>query len=486
MEEKQQASYTYWVRETRDDAAPLPVPPQALGRDISNQTQPASLGSVWNQAGTWEEKNLNSWASNRIKELLTSLSSLEFSGGKADIHEVSKCSGDAFLVTVRNKKRVGYTYELSLKFKGEWLINEDKKKIKGHLDIPEFSFGELEDLQIVVSLSEEKDLVAEEKTKITQDLGLFLPSIREKLLQFEQELKDSLAICTLSSHILRSLQSSCLLHLKLILSEQLGIDITDDGESPLLDEIYGMPTPTPTPAVPSVPLFSSKCNQKQQHSTSPSTPGHATVNKPRLRCTVELHERFVEAVNKLDGAVKVTPKGVLKLMNVEGLTIYHVKSHLQKYRFAKYLPATKEDKRASCSEEKKVQPISNDSDIGIKRSMQVTEALRMQIEVQKQLHEQLEVQRELQLRIEEHARYLQKILEEQQKTSNSLVSSKQHPNSGTQPETSEESSLVQSGLKDESPTPPQCLKHKADDSGTADELPENKRARLDNDMGKTL
>jgi len=54
----------------------------------------------------------------------------------------------AFQVTVRNKKRVGYNYELSLRFRGEWLVKEENKKVKGHLDIPEFSFGELEDLEV--------------------------------------------------------------------------------------------------------------------------------------------------------------------------------------------------------------------------------------------------------------------------------------------------------------------------------------------------
>jgi len=85
----------------------------------------------------------------------------------------------------------------------------------------------------------------------------------------------------------------------------------------------------------------------------------STDAKPRLKWTCDLHHKFIEAVNQLGGPnstyfclffififmfldclfliylvvlfmfVEATPKGLMKVMEIPGLTLYHLKSHLQ-------------------------------------------------------------------------------------------------------------------------------------------------------------
>ncbi|CAH2079405.1 unnamed protein product [Thlaspi arvense] len=143
-----------------------------------------------------------------------------------------------------------------------------------------------------------------------------------------------------------------------------------------------------------------------------------TDPKPRLRWTSELHERFVDAVTQLGGPEKATPKTIMRTMGVKGLTLYHLKSHLQKFRLGRQSckELTENSKDVSCVAESQDTGSSSTSSLRLaaqeqNESYQVTEALRAQMEVQRRLHEQLEVQRRLQLRIEAQGKYLQSILE---------------------------------------------------------------------------
>ncbi|KAL1320276.1 hypothetical protein AAHE18_14G044800 [Arachis hypogaea] len=56
---------------------------------------------------------------------------------------------------------------------------------------------------------------------------------------------------------------------------------------------------------------------------------------PRICWTPDLHRCFLHAIQRLGGVDRATPKMVMQLMNVKGVTISHVKSHLQMYRSVK-------------------------------------------------------------------------------------------------------------------------------------------------------
>nr|GEX46583.1 myb family transcription factor PHL7-like [Tanacetum cinerariifolium] len=126
--------------------------------------------------------------------------------------------------------------------------------------------------------------------------------------------------------------------------------------------------------------------------------------KERLKWTQELHELFEKAVNQLGGPDRATPKGILKTMGITGLTIYHVKSHLQKYRMSKFIP---ESTKGEQIEKKNISEMF--PNFSKTSGIQLNEALQMQMEVERRLNDQLEVQKNLKLKIEAQSRFLERI-----------------------------------------------------------------------------
>ncbi|KAJ7949985.1 Myb family transcription factor [Quillaja saponaria] len=126
--------------------------------------------------------------------------------------------------------------------------------------------------------------------------------------------------------------------------------------------------------------------------------------KERLRWTQGLHDQFVEAVNRLGGPDRARPKAILKTMRVTGLTIYHVKSHLQKYRISKFVP---ESTNRGKFEKRNISEIL--PNFSTTAALQLNEALQMQMEVQCRLNDQIEVQKSLKIKIQAQSRFLERI-----------------------------------------------------------------------------
>eukprot|EP00213_Chloropicon_mariensis_P001396 CAMPEP_0197477250 /NCGR_PEP_ID=MMETSP1309-20131121/15203_1 /TAXON_ID=464262 /ORGANISM="Genus nov. species nov., Strain RCC998" /LENGTH=384 /DNA_ID=CAMNT_0043018101 /DNA_START=129 /DNA_END=1279 /DNA_ORIENTATION=- len=167
--------------------------------------------------------------------------------------------------------------------------------------------------------------------------------------------------------------------------------------------------------------------------------------KQRLRWTPDLHANFVSAVDTLGGPKMATPKAILKEMGVPGMTVYHVKSHLQKFRMhtkQREREETKSKSKASASSKApvfemkeevavKLQDKAGESSTklggGIEPlkpgSQTISSALLKghlesqggkNSEMHLRLQEQLKLQQQLQHSIEEHGKYLSSLISEQE------------------------------------------------------------------------
>lgn len=109
-----------------ESSAPAPLP-----------SQPQVMTSSWNQAGTWEEKDMSGFTKSKLTELCESASV-----GAARVKKVKTIEGDAQIVISRGKKRHIYDYNIVLDVEMSLSSENDSEKptkIKATLTFPEVS-----------------------------------------------------------------------------------------------------------------------------------------------------------------------------------------------------------------------------------------------------------------------------------------------------------------------------------------------------------
>ena len=123
------------------DIAPKMIDASAASSTANNhQSGDNQNTSVWNQAGTWEEKNVTEWAKQSLTESLQ-IATFSFPdsspapGALARVETVKKVDGHASFATVRSKKKYIYEFHIDL----EWVLDlpGEPDAAKGTISFPD-------------------------------------------------------------------------------------------------------------------------------------------------------------------------------------------------------------------------------------------------------------------------------------------------------------------------------------------------------------
>lgn len=122
------------------DIAPKRIDPSTTNAASTTNTTAPSGSSAWNKAGTWEEKDVTTWATDALTaQCLLARYELPPSspcpGGVATITKVKRAHGHASVATARGKRR--YIYEFDVELEWTFAMPMEEQDAKGTMRFPD-------------------------------------------------------------------------------------------------------------------------------------------------------------------------------------------------------------------------------------------------------------------------------------------------------------------------------------------------------------
>lgn len=158
-----------------NDCAPKP---------INNQCPISRSSSAWNTAGTWEEKDVTSWARDTFKNCLNE-SAAVYAEFAAIVKKVDNISGDASVAVVSSKKR--YIFDFSTKIDFEVTDEADEKVASGELKLIDINSASSDDDSYDIEFKWTKIPSPANADQVEECRKLFTKSVCESVKKFIQD-----------------------------------------------------------------------------------------------------------------------------------------------------------------------------------------------------------------------------------------------------------------------------------------------------------
>lgn len=150
------------------------VPTDAKPEDHS--ASPPKAGSIWNAAGTWEEKDVTAMAQKTLKEKLSGFQSVDAAGGALLPMDVESVEGEASKPVIRGKLRHIFDLSFKVKFSFRWTDSNGQRNAAGVITVRDFTNdtfteGVLSEPMVELSFGDSKLLDSARKQAVEASLG---------------------------------------------------------------------------------------------------------------------------------------------------------------------------------------------------------------------------------------------------------------------------------------------------------------------------
>uniref|UniRef100_A0A7S3G6I9 Activator of Hsp90 ATPase AHSA1-like N-terminal domain-containing protein n=1 Tax=Palpitomonas bilix TaxID=652834 RepID=A0A7S3G6I9_9EUKA len=170
------SGYRYWVR---DGSAPKAAPQKIDSEEAAKKA--AQVGSAWNHAGTFEERDFSKWAKDYVKAAFEAIE-FKVEGGSCKVTTASKLKVEASVVVSRGKLKEGYEVEATLKWKG---TSEDGSEVgEGKIEV---TAEKGDDTEVVVKVDKSssfaskcRDAIKNQKSEVEAVIDRLAEELKRK------------------------------------------------------------------------------------------------------------------------------------------------------------------------------------------------------------------------------------------------------------------------------------------------------------------